>query len=179
MSISSFISCRHHQTTRYIPLYNIVHVLSLCSQVWLLSLRGIWCKTPFIVFIEQFIRLKKTVFLKEPNPQMSCVQYTSAFFMKVSCVVCTRTLLRENASILTHLPTYPPTCLPINLLTHQPTYPPTCMPINPPTHLPAYLPACLLTYVPAHPPTFLPTYLPSDLPTYLPTYLFIYLPANI
>ena len=87
------------------------------------------------------------------------------------------TLFRENASILTHLPTYPPTCLPINLLTHQPTYPPTCMPINPPTHLPAYLPTCLLTYVPAHPPTFLPTYLPSDLPTYLPTYLPIYLPA--
>ena len=70
----------------FLSIIIIVHVLSLCSQVWLLSLRGIWRETPFIVFIEQFIRLKKTVFLKERNPQMSCVQYTSAFFMKVTVV---------------------------------------------------------------------------------------------
>lgn len=85
------------------------------------------------------------------------------------------TLFRENASILTHLPTYPPTCLPINLLTHQPTYPPTCMPINPPTCLPTYLP----TYLRTRPPTNLPTYLLTFRPTYLPTYLFTYPPTYL
>ena len=175
MSISSFISCRHHQTTRYIPLYNIVHVLSLCSQVWLLSLRAIWRETPFIVFIEQLFCMKK-VFPKEPNPQMSCVQFTSAFFHEShSGVEFTCTLFRENASILP--PTYLPTHLPINLLTHLPMYPSSCVPINLPTHLPAYLPTCLPTYPPTRQPSYLPSYLPTHHPTYyLPTYLCTCLP---
>ena len=170
MSISSFISCRHHQTTRYIPLYNIVHVLSLCSQVWLLSLRAIWRETPFIVFIEQLFCMKK-VFPKEPNPQMSCVQFTSAFFHEShSRVEFTCTLFRENASIVP--PTYLPTHLPINLLTHLPT---THLAACPSTYLPTYLPTYLLAYLPTHPPTNLPTYLPTCPPTILPTYLPTYL----
>ena len=169
MSISSFISCRHHQTTRYIPLYNIVHVLSFCSQVWLLSLRAIWRETPFIVFIEQLFCMRK-VFPKEPNPQMSCVQFTSAFFHEShSRVEFTCTLFRENASILppTYLPTYPSTYLPTYLRTHLAACPST------------YLPTCLPTYPPTRQPCYLPSYLPTHHPTYLPTYLFIYLPANI
>ena len=172
MSISSFISCRHHQTTRYIPLYNIVLVLSLCSQVWLLSLRAIWRETPFIVFIEQLFCMKK-VFLKEPNPQMSCVQFTSAFFHEShSGVEFTCTLFRENASILppTYLPTYPSTYLPTYLCTH--------LAACPSTYLPTYLPTYLLAYLPTHPPANLPTYLPTCPPTILPTtYLPIYVPA--
>ena len=165
MSISSFISCRHHQTTRYIALYNIVHVLSLCSQVWLLSLRAIWRETPFIVFLLNSSFVWKSLPEGAKSPNVLCAIYQCLFHESHSCVVCTCTLFTENASILTHLPTYPPTCLPIKLLTHQPTYPPTCLPI--------YLP----TYLPTRPPTNLPTYLPTYLPTHHPTYLPFYLPA--
>ena len=169
MSISSFISCRHHQTTRYVPLYNnyCPCTFTLFSGLATKLARYLAWNTVYCIYWTVHSFEKDSLPEGAKSPNVLCAIYQCLFHESHSCVVCTCTLFRENASILTHLPTYPPTCLPINLLTHQPTYPPTCMPINPPTHLPAYLPTCLLTYVPAHPPTFLPTYLPSDLPTYL------------
>ena len=102
---------------------------------------------------------------------MSCVQFTSAFFVKVTVVQYLHVPSLEKMLQSYHLPTYPPTCLLINLLTHLPTYLPTHLPTCPSTYLPTYLPIYLLAY--------LPTYLPAHAPSYLPTYLFIYLPANI
>ena len=90
----------------------------------------------------------KKIFLKEPNPQMSCVQFTSAFFHQMySCVVFTCTLFSENALIPTYLPTYLHTYLPTYLPTHPPTNLPTYLhctypSTNTPTYLPIYLPAC-------------------------------------